>query len=74
MGVKRAALPYHNRQQQTKGITMKKLGYIYAVILYVFKKKISVEDALEMIRAKILEPDEETMPKQMKSHKKRKVA
>mgnify|MGYP003427564559 len=49
---------------------MKKLGYIYAVILYVFKKKISVEDALEKIRAKILEPDEETMPKQIKSHKK----
>ena len=53
---------------------MKKLGYIYAVILYAFRKKISVEEALEMIRAKILEPDEETMPKQIKPHKKRKVA
>ena len=49
---------------------MKKLGYIYAVILYAFRKKISVEEALEMIRAKILEPDEETMPKQIKPHKK----
>jgi len=53
---------------------MKKLGYIYAVILYALRKKISVEDALEMIRAKILEPDEERMPKQIKHHKKKKEA
>lgn len=32
---------------------MEKLGYIYAVILYAFEKKISVDDALEMIRAKL---------------------
>ena len=38
---------------------MKTLGYIYAVILYVFKEKISVNNALEMIRAKILEQGEE---------------
>ena len=34
---------------------METLGYIYVIILYACKKKISVEDALEMIRKKILE-------------------
>lgn len=37
---------------------MEKLGYIYAIILHVFKEKISVDEALEMIRAKLSEQDE----------------
>lgn len=36
---------------------METLGYIYAVLLYVFEKKISPEEALEMIRDKFLEQD-----------------
>lgn len=44
---------------------MKTLGYIYVIILYAYKKKISVEDALEMIRAKLLEQDKETMQGQI---------
>lgn len=42
---------------------METLGYIYTIILYVLKKKISVEDALEMISAKLLEQDKETTQK-----------
>lgn len=38
---------------------MKTLGYIYGVILHVLEDKISVEKALEMIRAKLLEQGED---------------
>ena len=49
---------------------METLGYIYTIILYALKKKISVEDALEMIREKILEQDKETKQGQITSQKK----
>jgi hypothetical protein len=50
-------LATNNKQ---KGKSMETLGYIYIIILYVFKKKISVEAPLEMIRAKLLEDEKET--------------
>ena len=48
---------------------METLGYIFTIILYALKKKISVEDALEMIREKILEQDKETKQGQITSQK-----
>ena len=37
---------------------MDKLGYIYTIIRSALEKKISVDNALEMIKAKLLEQDE----------------
>jgi hypothetical protein len=74
MGTERAALPYHNRQQKNKkGKKMRTLGKIYGVILCVFNKKISVEDALEMIRTIILQ-DNETAQEHTTPYKNRKEA
>lgn len=43
-------------------------------MLCVFKKKIGVEEALEMMRAKLLEQDKRTARKNTIPHKKRKEA
>lgn len=53
---------------------METLGYIYGIMICVFNKKISVEEALEIIRAKLLEQDKDSGRKHITPHKKRKVA
>ena len=47
-----------NNKQKEK--TMETLGYIYAAIQYVFEKKFSVDETLEMIRTKLLEQGKST--------------
>ena len=43
---------------------MKTLGYIYGLILHVLNNKISVDKALEMIKAALSELDKESVQKQ----------
>lgn len=53
---------------------METLGYIYAVIYYALRKKISVEIALEIIRKKLLEQDKGMTQGQLSLHKNKKEA